>query len=197
MAAGYGINDVETSLQDSLDESLVHGIIVSNLAYYVGKELGLPEEDCRKLANAGMLHDIGKLRLRSYVYEEKGATLMIDELRYIRMHPSLGYAILKEQGYDNDVLEAVLYHHENIDGSGYPKNLKGEDIPFSARILRVCDAYGALISNHAYKGSFDQDAAMKTMIDEIRYFDMKVFLAYLKVAESDTMTSILADLGID
>ena len=111
--------------------------------------MGFSEEQCHNLAVAGMLHDIGKLRLRSYVYEEKEAKLTIDEMRYVRLHPTLGYAILKEHGYNEDVLSAVLYHHENADGSGYPNNLKNEDIPWNARVLRVCDAFGALIANRA------------------------------------------------
>lgn len=197
MAVNSGIHDLETSIKDSLGEALAHGIVVSNLAYYVARELALSEEMCKKLAIAGMLHDIGKLRLRSYVYEEKEATMNIDELRYIRLHPSLGYAILKEHDYDNDILEAVLYHHENIDGSGYPNNLKSNEIPFGAKILRVCDAFGALISNRALRGGFDVETALSIMIDEVKYFDMKVFLAFLKVAQSEVMNHILDGMEIN
>ena len=100
MAFDYdGTHDLETSLQDSFGEAIVHGMVVSNLASFVAKEMALSEEQCHNFAVAGMLHDIGKLRLRSYVYEEKEAKLNIDELRYVRLHPSLGYAILKEHGY--------------------------------------------------------------------------------------------------
>lgn len=196
MAVDYSIHDLETSIKDSLGEALAHGIVVSNLAYYVAKELALPEEMCIKMANAGMLHDIGKLRLRSYVYEEKEATMDIDELRYNRLHPSLGYAILKEHEYDSDILEAVLYHHENVDGSGYPNNLRADEIPFGAKILRVCDAFGALISNRALRGGFDVETALSIMIDEVKYFDMKVFLAFFKVAQSEVMDDILTGVEI-
>ena len=105
MAYAYEVHDLETPIQDSLGEAILHGIVVSNLAYFVGKEMGLPEEKCHSLAVAGMVHDIGKLRLRSYVYEEKGAKLNIDELRYVRLHPTLGYAILKEHGYEDEVFD--------------------------------------------------------------------------------------------
>ncbi len=196
MAYAYGVHDLETPIQDSLGEAILHGIVVSNLAYFVGKEMDLPEEKCHNLAIAGMVHDIGKLRLRSYVYEEKGAKLNIDELRYVRLHPTLGYAILKEHGYEEEVLTAVLYHHENADGSGYPNNLKKDDIPLSARILRVCDAFGALIANRAYRSAFDIETALTIMIEEIKNFDMKVFLAFQKVTQSDDMKEMLASLGI-
>ncbi len=196
MSTYYGIHDLETSIQDSLGEALVHGVVVSNLAYFVGKELKLSEEECYNLAVAGMLHDIGKLRLRSYVYEEKGATLDIDELRYVRLHPTLGYAIMKEKGYSEEVASAVLYHHENVDGTGYPNNLKGDKIPFLARILRVCDAFGALIANRPYREAFDIQTALTIMIEEIKCFDMQVFLAFQKVSESEDMEHMLTDLGI-
>lgn len=196
MAYAYGVHDLETPIQDSLGEAILHGIVVSNLAYFVGKEMDLPEEKCHNLAVAGMVHDIGKLRLRSYVYEEKGAQLNIDELRYVKLHPTLGYAILKEHGYEEEVLTAVLYHHENVDGSGYPNNLKNEDIPLGARILRVCDAFGALIANRAYRSAFDIETALSIMIEEIKNFDMRVFLAFQKVSQSSDMKEMLASLGI-
>lgn len=189
-------HDLETSLQDSLGEAIAHGIVVSNLASLVAREMALSEDQCHVLAVAGMLHDIGKLRLRSYVYEEKEAKLEIDELRYVRLHPSLGYAILKEQGYPEDVLTAVLYHHENVDGSGYPNNLKGDQIPLNARILRVCDAFGALIANRPYRSAFDIETALSIMIEEIKYFDMKVFLAFQKVSQSEDMKKMLSGMGI-
>jgi len=196
MAIDYGANDIETSLQETLGEALLHGMVVSNLAYFVGKEMGLPEEQLHILAVAGMVHDIGKLRLRSYVYKEKVATLDIDELRYTRLHPSLGYAILKENGYSEEVLTAVLYHHENADGSGYPNNLKKDDIPLNARILRVCDVFGALIANRPYRSAFDIETAINIMIDEIKNFDMQVFLAFQKVTQSTELNAMLTRLGI-
>ncbi len=197
MAINYGIHDTETPIQDSLGEAITHGMVVSNLAYLVGKEMQLSEEECHKLAVAGMVHDIGKLRLRSYVYKEKGAQMGIDEIRYTRLHPALGYAILKEQGYEDYVLDAVLYHHENWDGTGYPNNLKAENIPLAARILRVCDAFGALIANRSYLEAFDIERAFSIMIEEVKYFDMHVFLTFQKVSQSKEIEKMLRDMGID
>lgn len=194
MAVGFQKHDTETTLRDSLEESIVHGIVVSNLAYLMGHEMGLPEDQCYELAVAGVVHDIGKLRLRSYVYDEKEATLDIDELRYVRLHPTLGYAILKEHGYSDYVLQAVLYHHENIDGSGYPNNLKGDEIPLNAKIMRVCDAFGALIANRPVRSAFDIETALTIMIEEVKFFDMKVFLAFQKLSQSTDMQDMLSRL---
>ncbi len=184
MSEIYSSQDTETDLQGSFGDALEHGIVVSNLACQVGREMNLSEEQCHNLAIAGMLHDIGKLKLASYVYVEKGAKYHIDEFRYVRLHPSLGYALLKEHGYHKDVLEAVLYHHENQDGSGYPKNLKGDQIPLSARILHVCDAFGGLIANRQYLSAFDVETAIEIMIEDVPIYDMQVFLAFQNVANS-------------
>ena len=196
MAVDYHTNDTETSIKDSLGDALVHGIVVSNLAFMLAKEMGLDEKQCHNMAIAGILHDIGKLKLRTYVYEEKEANLNIDELRYMRLHPALGYAILKEHGYEEEILTAVLYHHENIDGSGYPNNLKEDEIPIQAKILRVCDAFGALIANRPIRGAFDIETALSIMIEEVKFFDMKVFLAFQKLSQSESMKEMLARIDI-
>ena len=117
-------------------------------------------------------------------------------MRYMRLHSTLGYAILKDRGYENEILEAVLYHHENYDGSGYPKNLKGDEIPVGAKILRVCDAFGALISNRPYREAFDKETALEIMVEEVKYFDMKVYLAFQRVSHSEQLVKILDIFGI-
>ena len=165
----------------TLDDQVVHAMRVSNLAYAVGKELGLDSDTCQYLFDAGILHDIGKEKLRSYVYEEAQNPLMVEEMKYVRMHATLGYEILKERGYPEFILQSVLHHHENMDGSGYPDNLRGEEIPYGARIIRVCDVFSALISDRPYRKSFDQDTAIELMIEEIKNFDIKVFLAFQRV----------------
>ena len=171
-------------LEFDLSAELKHGIAVSNLAYALGEELGLPHQQCYDLAMAGMLHDIGKLKLRSYINGQEKDPLVIEELKYVRMHSTLGYEELKGQGYSDFVLESILYHHENYDGSGYPSNKAGDDIPIGARILRVCDVYAALITDRPYRKGFDISTVMELMIDEVKNFDMQVFLAFQRVVHN-------------
>ena len=172
-------------LEFDLSAELKHGIAVSNLAYALGEELGLPHQQCYDLAMAGMLHDIGKLKLRSYINGQEKNPLVIEELKYVRMHSTLGYEELKGQGYSDFVLESILYHHENYDGSGYPSNKAGDDIPIGARILRVCDVYAALITDRPYRKGFDISTVMELMIDEVKNFDMQVFLAFQRVVHKE------------
>ncbi len=175
----------KTILEIDLIDGIKHGMCVSNLTYLIAKKLGLDGEECNNLAIAGMVHDIGKLRLSSYLYGRNSNGMIIEEIRYMRMHSKLGYDILKENGYNNAICEAVLYHHENYDGSGYPDNRKAEQIPLGARILRVADAFIALISERPYREAFDFDSAIGIMIEDVKEFDMQVFLAFMDVIHED------------
>ena len=178
-------------LEKDVANIIGHSIIVSRLSYMVGKELGIPDDLCQELAVAGVMHDIGKIRLDSFLEishrskqsetesEQIGEEqLNTDEVQYVRMHSKFSYEILKEYGYSDIVLDTVLYHHENYDGTGYPEGLQGTDIPMGARILRVCDVFAALIGRRIYRDAFDVDTAAAIMIDEVKNYDMRVFLAF-------------------
>ncbi len=175
-------------LRYTLTEQIVHGMEVSNLAYELGKELSLPQELCYELAVAGIVHDIGKIPLSGYV--EGDDTLVVEEMRFVRMHAKLSYELLKDRGYSRFILDSILYHHENMDGSGYPDNLSGEQIPYGARILRICDVYCALTSNRPYRRAFDRDTAIELMIDEIKNFDMEIFIAFQRVVHDHPQREI-------
>jgi HD-GYP domain-containing protein (c-di-GMP phosphodiesterase class II) len=181
------VADTCSFFEEDVTEEVNHGIRVSNLAYYVAKGLKLPENMCHELAVAGMVHDIGKLRVSSYLYGRDENTLKIEETRYIQMHPYLGYELLMRYDFSDFIVESILYHHENYDGSGYPYNLEGEQIPFGGRILRVCDVYAALTSDRPYRKAFDKDTAVELMIEEVKNFDMKVFLAFQRVIHEEEL----------
>lgn len=170
----------------NLQEELCHGMYVSNLSYELTKELGEEEDFCQAMALAGIFHDIGKLKLNRCIYDDE-ETLMIEEMKYVRMHSKLSFDILKEKGYSRALLEAVLHHHENYDGSGYPDNLQGQHIPYGARILRVCDVFAALTQNRPYRKSFTREGAMELMIEEVKNFDLRIFLAFQRVIHEKTL----------
>ena len=179
------VKSTDRILEFDLSAELNHGVVVSNLAYAVATEMGRDEAFCYQMAIAGMLHDIGKLKLTGYINGQERDPLLIEELKYVRMHSSLGYEELKDQGYSDIVLQSILYHHENYDGSGYPSNLSENSIPLGARILRVCDVYAALSSDRPYRKAFDVSTVIELMIDEIKNFDMEVFLAFQRVVHNN------------
>lgn len=172
------INEI---FEDQINEAVEHGIYVSNMAVAIARKMGLSEDIVSDLAIAGMLHDIGKIKLDEYMQAADKGNFVVEQLRYVRMHSKLSYDILKEMDYNNFILDSILYHHENFDGSGYPENLEGEDIPLGARILRVCDVFIALTSDRSYRRALDVDTAVQLMIEEVKNFDMEVFLAFMKV----------------
>ncbi len=182
--------EIEDAIKEDLADAIDHGILVSNLAVLLSKELNESEEFCQNIAMAGMLHDIGKLKLSKYLYGRKKDVLVIEEMKYVRMHSTFSYDILKKESFSEQILQAVYHHHENYDGSGYPSNLKGRAIPWQARIIRTCDVFAALVSQRPYRAAFDVETAMELMIDEVKNFDMEIFLAFQRVVHSEHFATI-------
>ena len=116
-------------------------------------------------------------------------------MKYVRMHTTLGYHILKDAGYEDTIMNMILYHHENFDGTGYPNNLAGDEIPFEARIIRVCDVFVALISDRPYRKAFPVEVAIEMMIDEVKNFDMRIFLAFQRLTGSKEFWDTLKRIG--
>ena len=171
-------------------DAVEHGTIVSELAVLVARCLGMDFDFCNDIAVAAMLHDIGKLRLSEHLHKERSEAMVVEKMKYVRMHAAFSRDIMKEQGYKDNLLEMVYHHHENYDGSGYPSNISGEDIPLGARIIRVCDVFVALVSDRSYRKAFSEKVAIELMIEEERHFDMKVFLAFLEVIHSDGYANV-------
>ena len=185
---------INNYLSEDLNAGLMHAICVSDLAGKLERELGLPEKEVQEIALAGILHDIGKLKISRYIYGRQEDTMQIEETRYIRRHAQLGEQILRQEGFSDNICNMVLYHHENYDGSGYPFNLQGEEIPLGARILRVCDVFAALISDRPYRKAFDIDTAIRLLIDEVKNFDMRVFLAFQSVIHNQSTVEELEEI---
>lgn len=177
-------------LEFSMEEQLEHGRQVSNLAYEVGKEIGMDEEQLRSLAIAGFFHDIGKTEIEKIHNISDDSALLVEEMNSVRQHPVKGYEILKRHGYSEEICRAVLYHHENNDGSGYPDNLEGWNIPLDAAILRVCDVFCALVTDRPYRRALSGKAAMEMMIEEVRKYDIQVFLAFQRIVHKDDSGTI-------
>lgn len=179
------------TVEQDLKDFYAHGEIVSRLAVLTAKELGEDETFCREIAVAGMLHDIGKLELADVIYGNSDNIMAVERSKYVRMHPTLGIDVLRKEGaYSEEVISFIANHHENFDGTGYPNHLEGDEIPYGARILRVCDVFAALVSNRAYRSAFGVDTAVEMMIDDVKDYDMHIFLAFLKVVYSKDFTAV-------
>ena len=185
----YIFNDYKSGIE--------HGILVANLTYELAKRLKLDERECYELKIAGMMHDIGKLKLSEYLYGRNSGELSVEEMKYMRMHSKISFDVLKNYDYSDNIMKVVLWHHECYDGSGYPDNLKGTCIPLGARILKVADEFAALISDRPYRKAFDIDTAVNILIEEIKNLDMKVFIEFQRMIHEEETFEIIRNSKID
>jgi putative nucleotidyltransferase with HDIG domain len=142
------------------DYTYTHCLNVSVLSISTGKALGLSAEDLRILGMGTMFHDLGKTRIPSYILNKPGK-LTDDEFVIMKSHAALSAEIILEQklNVDDDVIGVARFHHERMDGSGYPDHLVGEQIPKLATICGLSDVYDALTSDRVYhKGKLPHDA---------------------------------------
>ena len=140
-----------------------HSIRVAEYSRLLAQRLGLSKERQEEIYYAGLLHDIGKIRVPDSIIKKEGK-LTDEEYEYIKLHPVSGYHILKEISASSDIAIGAKYHHERYDGKGYPNGLEGENIPEIARILGVADAYDAMSSNRCYRKALPQDVVRAEMV---------------------------------
>jgi HD-GYP domain-containing protein (c-di-GMP phosphodiesterase class II) len=153
----------------------------ANLAHGIATEMGLPQEKIEGIRIAGSIHDIGNLSIPAEILS-KPSKLTNIEFSLIKEHTMKGYEILKDVEFPWPLAEIVYQHHERMDGSGYPRNLKGDDIMIEARILSVADVVEAMASHRPYRASLGIHAAL----DEIEknrgiLYDMNVVDACLRL----------------
>lgn len=154
---------------------------VADLSAAIGKEMGLPEKHIEGLRVIGYLHDVGKISVPAELLS-KPAKLTETEYTLIREHPEVGYRILKKLSFPWPVADAVLQHHERLDGSGYPAGLKGEDIVLEARILAVADTVEAMASHRPYRPGLGIERATAEIVKgRGTFYDPQVVDAFVRL----------------
>lgn len=141
-----------------------HSERVGWLTVMTGMALDLPASQLQMLEWSGLLHDVGKIGIPEHILNKPGE-LTPAEFEQIKRHPRLGYDVLHPVSSLKPVLDAVLYHHENYDGSGYPEGQRGEEIPLLARILHVADIFDALTSTRAYRRGLGVEQALDLLAE--------------------------------
>ena len=136
---------------------------VGDLARAIGRESGLPEDVIEGLYMVGCIHDVGKITVPSDILNKPGR-LSPPEYELIKEHPQKGYELLKDYEMPWPVAEIVYQHHERLDGSGYPRGLKGDEIRFETCIISVADIVEAMMSHRPYRPSLGLDAALDEII---------------------------------
>ena len=159
-----------------------HSKKVSEYATDIARALGYSEEGIERIRTAALLHDIGKIGL---ALPERRLAKDAAEWVKIRAHPYIGVVILRNVDGLKECIPAIHYHHERYDGTGYPDQLKGDDIPLDARILAVADVFDAMISPRSYRDAY----SIEEVLDYIgkvagSQFDPKVANAFLSATVS-------------
>ncbi|MBO4748699.1 MAG: HD-GYP domain-containing protein [Lachnospiraceae bacterium] len=170
-----------------------HSVDVATMSMVIAKNYGLDEYTVREIGIAGLLHDVGKLRIPKDILD-KPSRLTNEEFEQIKRHAQIGYDMLSQNGsFSEAILMGVLQHHEKLSGSGYPNGLKGDEIHIYAKIIAIADIYDSLVTKRSYKQSFSKRDAIEIIMgltSELDIFVMQSFLASVILYPVDSIVSL-------
>jgi len=175
-----------------------HILRVGEYAAMMARELGQSEKFVEQIRTQATLHDVGKVHIPSHILKKPGR-LSDEEMTEMKQHTSFGAMIIGDHPHLEFGRRIALCHHERWDGTGYPKGLKGEEIPLEARIVAICDCYDALRNSRVYKPNYDHDGALGIITkgdDRMKpeHFDPAVLAAFVKLApEFDALYGKMRD----
>jgi HD-GYP domain-containing protein (c-di-GMP phosphodiesterase class II) len=163
----------------------VHSTRLAEWAIRVARKLNIPESGLYQVEVAALLHDVGKIGVPDAILK-KAAPLTAEERAVINRHPEYSWSILRLFSGLEEASLYALHHHENVDGSGYPAGLKGQDIPLVSRIVSVIDAYDAMVSNRCYRKGLPHEEAIRRLLASTgTQFDGEVVQCFLPIAEQE------------
>lgn len=185
MAEGPVVLLEMTRLKTKDEGTFVHSIAVAALMTSVGQAMGYDEATINLLGISGILHDCGKLLIPSVILNKRGSLTDV-ERQIVRNHPELGYQrLLTYPDMPEIVLDICRYHHEFLDGSGYPHGLRAEAISPFVRISTICDVFDALTSIRPYKNAWTAKQAIAWMFEQGDRFDRKLLLRLDAITAGD------------
>lgn len=187
-----------TEASGILKTALEHGQCVGDMAYLLAKTMDLNERQAIFLKLAGLYHDIGKCRIEPEIVNKAGP-LTDQEYSVIKTHVVHSYKMLKKKGLDQEICKAVLAHHEDFSGGGYPFGSERQNIILGGRILRICDFYAALTSDRVYRKALPGQEAIEEMSSEVHChkFDPDIFeiFKYMIFKENSSMNDFRRGLN--
>ena len=184
--------DVGT-LKVSDEYTFKHSVDVATMSMVIAKKYGLDEKAVRDVGIAGLLHDVGKIKIPKEILN-KPSRLTEEEFELMKKHAQFGYDMLKEKNaFNNDILMGVLQHHEKLNGGGYPNGLRGDDIHLYAKIIAVADIYDSLVTKRPYKQGFSKRDAIEmimAMTSELDIFVMQSFFDSVILYPVDSIVTL-------
>jgi putative nucleotidyltransferase with HDIG domain len=163
----------------------LHSQRVREYTELIASRFGVDEKTRREIGFGALLHDVGKIAVPDHILLKPGK-LTADEWREMRKHPEAGYRIVKRIGFLKAAAEIVHAHHERYDGKGYPRGLKGDEIPLGARLFKVADVYDALTSQRPYRSPVTyEEAAAEILNQKDSQFDPAVVATFMAIAPEE------------
>jgi HD-GYP domain-containing protein (c-di-GMP phosphodiesterase class II) len=157
-----------------------HANHVKEFSSAFGRKLDMNSAQIETLAFAAEIHDIGKIAINEFIINKPGRFTEAEYLM-VQHHSQLGANLIETLGLDQPIHKIILHHHENFDGSGYPLRLKGEQIPFESRIIRITDTYDALTSNRGYRRAYTHKKALSIIEQDYHLFDPRLLEIFFKM----------------
>jgi putative nucleotidyltransferase with HDIG domain len=157
-----------------------HAVRVRDFALRMGERLKFNSEQLKLLKYAADAHDIGKIFVDSNILYKPGK-LNKAQRGQVEKHPELGCEAVELINLPQEIMDTILSHHEHYDGSGYPRKLKGEEIPLFARIVTIADMWDALNSDRPYRVSFSSVKALEIMNQSAAWFDPQLFAIFTEL----------------
>jgi putative nucleotidyltransferase with HDIG domain len=153
---------------------------VTKLTEQIAAAMGIKDDELLNFRRGALLHDIGKMGVPDKILHKRGS-LTKKEWEIMRKHPQFAYTLLYPIAYLHDSLDIPYCHHEKWDGSGYPRQLKGEDIPLAARIFAIADVYDALTSDRPYRDAWSKEDTLNYIVDQSgKHFDPKIVEMFIR-----------------
>lgn len=192
-AGNLGILEVLKTILAVLEEkdsyTLEHSLRVAEYSAMIAQEMGLDKKEAFAVELSALLHDVGKIGVPDYILQKPGP-LTRSEFEIMKSHPVRSTKIVQHIRALESLLPSILYHHERIDGYGYPDGLKGKDIPFWSKIVLVADTFDAMTSTRPYRLALDKEIAF----EELKrfsgtQFDPEIVEAFLRGFTKNEKTS--------
>ncbi len=172
-----------TSLRAVTQETEEHSQRIRDLALHLGRALGLSQRELDELSLLAEFHDIGKISIPQAILEKPGP-LDEEEWSLVKKHPEIGFRIAQSITELSSIANYVLFHHERFDGRGYPRGLKGKNIPLLARVIAICDAYDVMVTGRPYR----QARTKREALEELKrcaetQFDPRIVEVFVTILE--------------
>ena len=171
--------DMMQCMRNFDDMTYTHSLNVALICNVIGTWLNLDRKDMNILITAGMLHDIGKLKIPEAIITKPGK-LTKAEYMIIQSHPRYSYEIIKELNLDPRIQNAAYQHHERYDGTGYPQHLAGDQIDYFASIVAIADVYDAMTSDRCYRKGICPFEVIAHLESESNHYDPKILYLFLQ-----------------